>query len=966
MPLLLLLFGIAEYINHSSFRENILTHTRRQLQILAESNSIILENKFKSIITDLAIIARNPYLQDLRLVHTGRQNAEINHPEIMFYNKHFDIITSIQRLNSGRRILSVYPFTKGITGNLLPRDELTGSEEPREKDVIILKKVRSRKPHFVITAPLKQPDRNGKITGYLRVMIKTTTLNRWLEHINLRGRGTALIEDNDTTIIAHPDGIYIGKKHDFLYKPGKILAEKKPIMLRDKKIYLGIHFSTEEINRDINKHLIQTIIMILLAFLFVTILGIIIYKKENEETVYRVKLESEMKFSSLMDNTGDMIFLTDSAGRVIFFNRAVQKKFKINDEEARGAALSSFWCDESGRKITDKLTESVKSRSTATVNARCDNSLYNVAISPIIINKRIVWMLCIARDVTRLVEVEDSLIKKNYELNAALEELEATNDEFEAQNEELIISQEKLKQSEERFRNIVEASPMGILIYEVDSENRLIFSGYNRAADKILQVDCSKFMGHTLEEAFPPLSGTEIPGRYLKAALQGEPWNTEEVVYHDDQIHGAYEVHAFQIKPGTMGALFYDTTARKRTEREIIMAREEAEKASESKNIFLATMSHEIRTPMNAIIGMTDLAMITDQNEERLEYLITVKDSARHLMTLITDILDISKIEEDRFPIHFRNFNLMATLEYVIKSLTPEALNKGLQLQLNSENVRRELVVGDRERIIQVLLNLINNAIKFTEKGHVLVSAEYDPHISDKNKRDAGKDNLTVKISDTGPGILESEVDNIFNSFTQIDGTYTRKHGGAGLGLAISKKIAETMGGKIIVESVIGRGSTFTFRIPLIPSNFSRLETTERSEKQKSPASSNGSKKILLAEDNAVNAKLIEILLKRNGHEVSVAKDGIEALEILKNSEFDMILMDIEMPRMDGLETARLIRNGETGNGNKNIPIIAITAHVLEEIEKQCHEAGMNDYISKPVNIKKLVSIVSRSAEGNA
>ncbi len=393
-----------------------------------------------------------------------------------------------------------------------------------------------------------------------------------------------------------------------------------------------------------------------------------------------------------------------------------------------------------------------------------------------------------------------------------------------------------------------------------------------------------------------------------------------------------------------------DNTERKQAKQKLEKAKKAAEAASQAKSEFLATMSHEIRTPMNGIMGITEIMLESEQSTEQHENLSMIKQSAVGLLAIINDILDFSKIEAGKMELECVPFQLRETLDGITKSLGFRAAEKGLDLVYYVDEDVPDALVGDPGRVRQILINLIGNAIKFTERGEVAVQVEHKAGSADGAQ-------LQFEIRDTGIGMPVEAHERIFESFSQVDGSTTRRFGGTGLGLVITRKLVEKMGGRIWVESQLDRGSTFFFTAQFAVDHaprkkFFSADTGKLKEKTDI--------RILLAEDNKINQAVAKKLLQKRGAVVTIVENGQEAVAAVQQQDFDVVLMDIEMPVLDGLSAARQIRHAEENTG-RHVPIIALTAHAIKGDEERFLAAGMDAYLSKPFNIEALFDVIGQA-----
>jgi two-component system sensor histidine kinase/response regulator len=438
-----------------------------------------------------------------------------------------------------------------------------------------------------------------------------------------------------------------------------------------------------------------------------------------------------------------------------------------------------------------------------------------------------------------------------------------------------------------------------------------------------------------------------------------------------------------------IGGSVTDVTEQVHAARELELARDAALEASRAKSAFLATMSHEIRTPLNAVIGLTDLLLDTHLDGAQRDYLGTVRSSGQTLLDLISDVLDWSKIESGALVLEERPFELRDCVQGALEIVAAQPTAVGpdprpapeedvdLDLRVQFEASCPEAVVGDRLRLRQILVNLIGNAVKFTRHGHVVVRAWSPTGPVEGPARD-GLLPLRISVTDTGIGIPSAALERLFQDFTQVDDSTTRTYGGTGLGLAISQRLARAMGGAISVRSEPGVGSTFTVDLSLRPAptdhppatdhrpvlSGSNPETREATRTGAAAGAPTPPTRVLLVEDNPVNRTVAKLMLDRLGYPTEVSVDGREAVAAAARTPFDVILMDVQMPVMDGLEATRELRRNPPPGPRPWV--IALTANALLEDRERCAAAGMDDYLSKPVRRHELAAVLSRRNDVSA
>ena len=504
----------------------------------------------------------------------------------------------------------------------------------------------------------------------------------------------------------------------------------------------------------------------------------------------------------------------------------------------------------------------------------------------------------------------------------------------------------------ERYRAILDQIEDGCCV--VDLRGNYLF--VNDTFCRLYGYEKDEILGSNFKASSGPERAGKLREMYSQVYRTGQPIKAFEYEIFPKNRPPLFVEQSISLERDAQGrpvgflAITRDCTDRKHAQQELAKAKEAAEAANRAKSEFLANMSHEIRTPMNGIIGMTALALETDLDPYQADCLATVKTQAESLLTIINDILDFSKIESQRVELESLPFALADAVNEVVKPLSVRAKEKGVGLSSGIATDAPARVIGDPGRVKQILSNLLGNAIKFTERGSVRLDVTVDA------LQDGGAA-LHFRVADTGIGIPADKRTAIFEPFRQVDGSMTRRFGGTGLGLAIASTLAGLMGGRVWVESEPGAGSAFHFTVP--------LEATEAAARLDLPrpncqdALPLRSARILVAEDNIVNQRVAEGLLTKRGHQVTLVSNGHEVLEALRRGRFDLVLMDIQMPDMDGFEATAVIRQWERETG-RHVRIVAMTAHAMSGDRERCLAAGMDDYLSKPIDHRTLFDAVEQ------
>lgn len=665
------------------------------------------------------------------------------------------------------------------------------------------------------------------------------------------------------------------------------------------------------------------------------LLQILTVKEINTDEIKSLnsKLQaSEIKFRTIVESASDMIYYADPDGYLTYVNQVILDKFDIENEDIIGRNFTEFLPDEYQEEVYQfyidkkdfKISQSYLEFPVKLPNGNLMWVGQNVSAN-LDDKGEISSFISVARDITQRKEIENELKRTEARLSNLIKNLEAG----------ILLENEK--------RQIVLTNSHFCELFRIPMD-----------PEALIGMDCSNSAEQSKELFKDP---EDFVSRIDEILLKKAPVTREQLEMADGKYLERDYVPIY-YKGQYMGHLwqYRDITEEKNYEKNLIRAHSEAERAQKAEEEFIARMSHEIRTPLNAVVGMTHLLSDTSLDTEQKEYVEILKSSSEILKQLISDILDISKISSGTLEVNKSNFGLKENLTHVLNSFKLRAPQKRLQLNLIFDKDLYKFVFADKLLLNQILINLLSNAFKFTEKGHIKLSAEL---IEEKDDVQLVK----FSVSDSGIGISKSNQEKIFRKFQQAEADTNERFGGTGLGLYIVSQLVELLEGSIHLESREGKGSTFKLILPLQKGN--PIEETNSQEPEITDQV-NGTR-ILVAEDNLMNQTLISKLLSNWSLTFKVVSNGQEVMDTLAKENFDILLLDLQMPVMDGFETTKAIRSSEN-DSISNIAIIALTASALSDFKRESELVGIDDFVTKPfvpADLKKKIDKLSRIREIN-
>jgi PAS domain S-box-containing protein len=653
------------------------------------------------------------------------------------------------------------------------------------------------------------------------------------------------------------------------------------------------------------------------------------------KAVNKLREREARDFEEIVASSSDQIFRLDAEGRFVYVSPAVTKFFGLSKTELAGKSWGSIPLDDETRRLLLSSQDEVfrtgqEIRGSLSLPSPDGTRHFDFLCSPITETFRVTAVTFNFRDVTEKRVFETELVRAYSEMERRVQQ-----------------RTEELSASQKQFQDLV--NTIDGIVWEADV-GRPGFTFVGSQAERITGYPSSKWLGEPRfwQRILHPEDLAKITGdRYLYPEQKKDLQTEYRILTSDDRVRWMRD-HVRVIfendRPTKMRGIMVDVTEQKKAEEALQEEREVSLRAARVKSEFLANMSHEIRTPLNAIVGMSSLALECRVDHEARDCLSTVKTAADSLLMLVNDILDFSKIEAGGVRLELSDFRLRTLVKNAMDVVQPMAAGKKIELRTQPSPKLESCLRGDPGRLQQVLLNLLSNAVKFTPEGG-LVSISV---------AETSRGTFRFEVRDTGIGIAPSVQAALFTPFTQADTSTARKFGGTGLGLSICKRLVELMNGRIGLDSVENQGSTFWFELPLAAAQ----STVDVLDEPETPLAGNAGARVLVADDNPANQKVIRRLLEKLGYAAEVVTNGREALTAIRDRRFDAVLMDCQMPEVDGYEATRRLRQLEPPGAH--LPVIALTAHALAGDREKCGEAGMDDYLSKPVAIRDLGRALAR------
>ncbi len=743
--------------------------------------------------------------------------------------------------------------------------------------------------------------------------------------------------------------------------------------------YIFSYKKDSEINAYKNNYVktqIITFIVILLIGLFIFI---VLTKNEKIN-------EMDENYKQILDANNDIVFMVNQKGKFLYLNKQIENFLAYKPQDLIGETFTNYILkDEISKyhaKIDELFAKELLTRIEANIIHKNGTEIPVEITGKIIKYKQELVVVGTIKNITEQIKQIEQIKLQNQEYAALNEELMASEEELQQNNEELMASEEELQQNnEELLSTNEEIEAQYKYIEKVEEKQRKILDTFQDGIYISTPDSKITYVNSVLRKKI----GRNPVGEKCHKAIYNIENKCDWCIYDklkDSKTNIEYEienkdktliVNNILLENNNKLTVFHDITERRdrlkeietqyqllvKSEQKLHIAKQQAEKANHLKSEFLANMSHEIRTPMNAIIGFSSILQRKIIDKKQLSYAEKISKNSNHLLKIINNILDLSKIEAGLIEIQNEPTNMQNVFNEIQSMFSELFYKKNIALNINIDEKLPKFLSIDELRLKQILINLINNALKFTEIGSVSINTTTAPVVNkETSKNETQKTKLIIEVKDTGIGISKKQTHIIYDSFRQVEGQITKKYGGTGLGLTITKRIIELMDGSILVESKIGEGSVFKieFRnVEILPTEHIEVKNQEKSSTDLKKS------KILHVEDVEDNRELIAAFLENENIELKEANTGIEALELLKNYTPDLILMDIQMPGLNGYETTKFIRHN---NRIKAIPVIAITANATkEEIEKFSHV--FDDYLTKPIDENLLTNTIAKYLNKN-